>query len=783
MQNTFLDIEEELSQHFISGTKLSFKKFIEHVKCRLKTEQSIRTKFYRYVLKKFELHPELSGTISFEETKKYNELLELIYSSLLPFISDENKSLWGLCMPLLPRIFYGTNSLYELLIDKRTGKLRSDAISPMNNETMYKQRIEMVYSFMLERLYNIPSILKYELIHCFIDDETHLQKYYRLNIDPRFIDVKVNGGLPELNFETFQLHLNDNTSTEFLKQLIPLSLFSFEGFSVITLTDVTEEYAIEIIKDSILNRTAHNDDFYYDRVIQSLKTLCGCSAIEFGLMPMLRINGKLIFNAETCLHSILIEKARMHGIGESAYLTAAEKYSEDPKPIFFRTITEEDQRRQIYLKILKQNGIQSYAMLPVFYNEALAGILEVFTKEENLLNDKIIANLDTVIPLLSQLMQNSIDEFDTRIDNIIKEKFTSLQPAVYWKFNEAAWHYFKDSHAKKNKAEMETVYFKNVYPLYGAFDIRNSTIERNNAFRADLKTQFDILVETLTVLKQHFNLGLIDEKIFECKEWMSTISGYLSANDEINLNTFLTKDINSFLLHFMENHAESEDLVNAYFQSIDPATGAAYENMRALETSMKMINATINNRLEQFKDDLQKFYPCYFEKIRTDGIEYDIYLGQSIAPEKPFDILYLNNLHLWQLTSMAEIAKLTNALLPQLPKPLYTTQLIFAHANTIDISFRNDERRFDVEGAYNTGYQVIKKRIDKVLIRNTNERLTQPGKIALVYFNNMDADEYIKYIYYLQEQNILNGDLEQLELEELQGVSGLRALRVGVNLD
>ena len=224
-------------------------------------------------------------------------------------------------------------------------------------------------------------------------------------------------------------------------------------------------------------------------------------------------------------------------------------------------------------------------------------------------------------------------------------------------------------------------------------------------------------------------------------------------------------------------------MIDTYFHSIDEQTGAAYANRRALETSMGMINTTINNRLDQFKDDLQKSYPCYFEKIRTDGVEYDIYIGQSIAPEKPFDMLYLSNLRLWQLTSMAEIVKLTNALLPQLSKPLHTTQLIFAHGNTIDISFRNDERRFDVEGTYNIRYQVIKKRIDKVLIRNTNERLTQPGKIALVYFNKPDADEYVKYIYYLQEQNILNDDLEQLELEELQGVSGLKALRVGVNLD
>eukprot|EP00456_Euglypha_rotunda_P085685 TRINITY_DN86531_c0_g1_i1.p1 TRINITY_DN86531_c0_g1~~TRINITY_DN86531_c0_g1_i1.p1 ORF type:complete len:134 (-),score=23.02 TRINITY_DN86531_c0_g1_i1:61-462(-) len=132
---------------------------------------------------------------------------------------------------------------------------------------------------------------------------------------------------------------------------------------------------------------------------------------------------------------------------------------------------------------------------------------------------------------------------------------------------------------------------------------------------------------------------------------------------------------------------------------------------------------------------------------------------------------------------MAAMAKLTHALLPQLGRPLQTTQLIFIHSNSINISFRNDERRFDVEGGYNIRYQVIKKRIDKVHVKDTDERLTQPGKIALVYFSKKELDEYIGYIQYLQEQRMLLQDIEHLELEELQGISGLKAIRVGVNLE
>jgi hypothetical protein len=120
---------------------------------------------------------------------------------------------------------------------------------------------------------------------------------------------------------------------------------------------------------------------------------------------------------------------------------------------------------------------------------------------------------------------------------------------------------------------------------------------------------------------------------------------------------------------------------------------------------------------------------------------------------------------------------------PQLPKNLETTQLIFTNSNTIDICFRNDERRFDVEGAYNIRYQIIKKRIDKVNIKGTSERLTQTGKIAIIYHSSKDVEEYVKYIQYLQAQGTLNDDLEEIELDELQGVKGLKALRVGVKLE
>lgn len=393
----------------------------------------------------------------------------------------------------------------------------------------------------------------------------------------------------------------------------------------------------------------------------------------------------------------------------------------------------------------------------------------------------LLSRLHSAMPLLGQLFQYRIEEFNTKMDEVLKDKFTALQPSVQWKFNEQVWEFIKKNKGNKNAQDIETVTFKNLYPLFGAIDIRNSTIERNQALKEDLKLQLNKLSTSLIALKKTVKLDLIDKILYSCKNWMQRTDAFISSSDEDSLNEFLEFEVYPVLKHVEKNHPSTKAIVDEYFESINPETGEAFKNRRTLETSMQFINASVGEYLESAQDELQKTFPFYFAKFRTDGVEYDIYIGQDIAPDKPFDMLFLKNMRLWQLQSMVEIARLTNRLVDKMEKPLLTTQLIFIHSNPIDISFRNDERRFDVEGTYNIRYEVIKKRIDKVKIKDKDERLTQPGKIAMIYYNAFEANEYLTYISYLQEQGLLMSDVEMLELEELQGVSGLKALRIGVN--
>ena len=96
------------------------------------------------------------------------------------------------------------------------------------------------------------------------------------------------------------------------------------------------------------------------------------------------------------------------------------------------------------------------------------------------------------------------------------------------------------------------------------------------------------------------------------------------------------------------------------------------------------------------------------------------------------------------------------------------------------IQFKMEEKKFGVEGAYNIRYEIIKKRIDKALVKETNERLTLPGKIAIVYSQDKEANEYINYLKYLQSINYIGPDIEWLTLKDMPGVNGMKALRVDV---
>jgi hypothetical protein len=759
------------------NSRISFLPFINFLKEKLTTTSGTKADFYNYLIRRFEAEPSLAELADIQALNDHDELLELLSTVIFPVVSDEEKNNFTFSAPYQFDIFSYSDSFRKLFIDNEESQLKLP--EEISEDELKQIQCGMIYDHVLEKFYGIKLNESPELIYPVTDPKSGMTRYFRMHYDRRFIDVHAVGQLPQIQDCAVCLNTFRILDLEHQLKTMPLDLFKAEGFAVWVAEDVTIDESLDRIKKIILRQDDCTPSI--NELKHAVAALAGLNKVEVGLMPFVKINNTFLLNEESTRHSLIGEHWKANDAQSIKEFQGFIGFqNERPEPLPITNLSEQMLDFATFLRPLHERGIRSYVYYPMQNDDGLLGMLELASPIPNLFTHEVMGKLEPAIPLLSVAMLKSRNAFNSKIENLVKEKFTALQPSVEWKFSEVAWDYLKKDGTDAEAAE---IIFENVYPLYGAVDIRNSSIERNRCIQADLKQHLDLIDETLDKLQVSTNLTLLEELKFKNQNYQDAIESALLPEDELRINEFLEMEVEPMLSHLQRGFPSVQAITDNYFNILRDYSGRIYRSRNEYEKTLASINKAVMDYLEEQEDNLQKSYPHYFEKYRTDGVEYNIYIGQSMAPAHPFDLLYLKNIRLWQLKSMAEIARITHELLPQLSVPLQTTQLILIHNLPISISFRKDERRFDVEGNYNIRYEIMKKRIDKAYVKDTNERLTQPGKIALVYCNQKEANEYEEYIRFLQSKTLLKPGIEALELEEMQGLRGMKALRVSVNVE
>ncbi|MGK0427179.1 MAG: hypothetical protein ACJAUR_001289 [Ulvibacter sp.] len=261
---------------------------------------------------------------------------------------------------------------------------------------------------------------------------------------------------------------------------------------------------------------------------------------------------------------------------------------------------------------------------------------------------------------------------------------------------------------------------------------------------------------------------------------MDECNNAFQVDSERHILSFLKSEIIPLYKHLSEKSEILKDLIGEYYELVDEDKGFIYKHRKDYDDSVMLVNKRMASVLDSKQIDAQRMYPHYFERFKTDGVEHNLYIGESITKEKTYNRIYLYNLRLWQLQVMCEMERDFYNLKETLPVSLCVASMILVFGGSLSLRFRMDEKRFDVDGTYNARYEVVKKRVDKAHIKGTNERITQAGKIAIIYSQKEDEVEFLKYIEFLQSKKHLDNNVEVLELENLQGVAGLKALRVSV---
>jgi hypothetical protein len=754
-------------------SNISFDPFINYLKENLIAVSNTKEKFYNYLIEKLETGGYGAETGLLQEQ---DDLLEMLTTSLFPVVADHHKISFALATPYQFKVFYYSDCFKKLFLDR--GEKRLLLPEGMSADQLRAIQATMIYDQVLEKFYSIKLNDSPELIYPVTDAETGLKRYYRIGYDRRFIDIRLKGKLPQI--QDCGVCMNTFRILDLEKQLatMPLDLFEANGFAVWTAQDVTVTESLDAIKKILLRQDVCDRDSIKD-LKDAIHALVGLHEVEVGLTPFLKMNEKLVVNEDCRLHSLIGKTWDSNDPQSIAEFNQFVDFiKENSQAVAISNLNEEMVKFAPFLKPVFDEGHQSFIGYPLQNSDGLLGILELASPVRNQLTQQVISRLEPAIPFISLAMLRNRETFHQKIQMLIKEKFTMVQQSVEWKFEEVAFNLLQHSESGSTN-----VVFEDVYPLYGAIDIRNSSMERASALQKDLREHLILLDHTLTRLQELMPLPLLEGLKFRNHSHLQSIKDAINTEDEMRINEFLHQEVKPVLDHLNRNNKQVQDVLSSYFEKVNNNNSSIYLYRYQFEETLAMINQAVMSYLEEQQNMIQQSFPHYFEKYRTDGVEYNIYIGQSIAPAYPFDLLYLKNIRLWQMQSMAEVARITDKLLPLLKVPLQTTQLILVHSQCISISFRKDERKFDVEGSYNIRYEVIKKRIDKARLKNSAERLTQPGKIAIVYSNQKEAQEYQEYIEFCQDKRLLKAGIEMLELEELQGIKGLKAMRVAINLE
>lgn len=372
-------------------------------------------------------------------------------------------------------------------------------------------------------------------------------------------------------------------------------------------------------------------------------------------------------------------------------------------------------------------------------------------------------------------------EIDNQLEAIIRREFTAIHPSIEWRFAEIASHILHRQERELGQMEIEPIIFRDVYPFYAQADIVGSTAMRNQAIREDLVRNLREAERVLRVSHDHSVFPLAGELLLDAGARIEALQNEINSNNELSTARFLVERVHPFLQLLRDKSPAIEESVQKYLALLDPEWGIVYDRRKAYEESVARINEASSFYLDRDQQKAQQIIPHFYEKYQTDGVAYNMYVGQSLWREGRFEPrIHLPNLQLWQLLSLCRITWKLGELKARLPTPLSTAQLILVHSSPLSIRFRMDEKRFDVDGTYNAHYEIVKKRIDKAYLKGTDERLTQEGKIAVVMQQELDERSYRQHFRYLLKKGFIVPPIEEVELETMQGVFGLRAIRLQV---
>ncbi|MEF3077775.1 GAF domain-containing protein [Winogradskyella poriferorum] len=758
------------------NVKVSFNKLLEKYELLMHSDKKAVVSNAKRVLQIAEDNPILrEGFSDLSLFEKYeDEIAGILQDSFSPILTQNE--IKTASIPLQDVIFNSSERFNSILKD--AGEDFELEIKNLPEDHNYIIACSIILKFCYGYDLSFKRPFFYE-----IPDKNGVMRYYKILYNADFIEITPNEHAPNITSEDYDQLIDNFEDLELWKSKFPPNSYDFKGFVISNIFDVTDDQSISNIKSSLLGKGKRKDQAFMEDFHEIFRSLLGIKDIKVGFSIYNKDDDSFMRVYGAGMTSYLLNEL------EASYCTDAlcdwsyNRLLKEKKYFTISNVEEVYESRDCdvpHIKVLKEQGIQSAIFAPIANDQGLMGILELVSDKPKVLNSVNANKLVDVMPFIVSAVERSKAEEENLIEAVIQKECTSIHSSVHWKFVQEARNYIKAQYNKEESATFRKIAFDNVYPLFGQIDVKGSSNARNEATKKDLLMQLNLAEKILDKSLEKKHLPIFEKIRFQIVKHSSDIKDNFKVDSEHAISVFLKEEVKPAFQLIAKSQESLKDDIEDYFKKIDEDLNVIYFYRKHYDDTVKLINTNMSSLLDEKQIEAQKMYPHFFERFKTDGVEHNMYIGESITKLDSFDVIYLYNLRLWQLQVMCEMENAYYQNQHEYPISLDVASMVLVFNQPLSIRFRMDEKRFDVDGTYNARYEVVKKRVDKAFIKGTEERITEKGKLTIVYSQKEDEDEYKTYISFLQSKNVLDNDLEVLELEDLQGVTGLKALRVSI---
>ncbi|MBU2995524.1 GAF domain-containing protein [Cellulophaga baltica] len=757
--------------------QVSFNKLLKHYDVMANSDDEFIASKAKYILDSQAPYPELrDGFTDVSLLDKHKDVIRIMLQDSFSEVLSDNE----IKTASLPfgNIVFNSSNRFKKILKEAGGEAFAPVLNYMPDHFMYVLSCTVILSLHYGYTVDFKRPFFYD-----IPDKNGIMRHYRILYNADFMEILPTENSKELSQEDINELLENFDDIALWQEKIPPNSFIGKGFVISTMFDVTNEHAISEIKSSLIASEKRASDNFMQNLQETFRSFFSVDDIQAGFVTYNTKKDQFEKVIGVGMESFILNDKDLVNCKDSLCQSSYKKLLNDNS---YFSISDVDKYYDLSGGLkpydnLHAQGIKSVIFAPIADNGKLLGVLELVSKTKNALNSVNANKLDDIMPFIVTGVLRSKHEEENRIDAIIQNECTSVHSSVYWKFKEEAYRFIADSLEGRQPSFKEIV-FKDVYPLYGQIDIKDSSVARNIAIQRDIMIQLSEINKVLSYVWDKYKLPVFEELMFRTNNHIDEVKEVLNTNSEQSVFSFVQNEIVPVFEHLKTQGDEDLlSMITAYESDIDMGTKSYYDHRRNYDESVMAINKKLSSVLDKKQKEAQEMFPHFFERYKTDGVEHNMYIGASIVDHKDFDPLYLSNLRLWQLQVMCEMEFKHYELKPELSVPLDVASLMLVYNGSLAIRFRMDEKRFDVDGTYNARYEIIKKRIDKSFVKGTTERITQPGKLVIVYSQKSDELEYLRFIKFLKSKGYFTGSVEIVDLEGLQGVSGLKAIRANIN--